>query len=71
MCKNNIGNIKGRVLLQVYPNEAYDTQAVLESARAYAREFERVGTTIQGEDVTAAEVSHASLEQVLLLRGRL
>ncbi|KXS93913.1 hypothetical protein AC578_1860 [Pseudocercospora eumusae] len=43
MCKNNIDNIKGRVLLQVYPNEAYDTQAVLDSARAYAREFERIG----------------------------
>lgn len=43
MCKHNIDNIKGRVLLQVYPNEAYDTQAVLDSARAYAREFERIG----------------------------
>jgi transaldolase len=43
MCKNNINNIKGRTLLQVYPNEAYDTQAVLDSARAYAKEFERVG----------------------------
>jgi hypothetical protein len=43
MCKNNIDNIKGRVLLQVYPNEAYDHQAVLDSARAYAREFKRVG----------------------------
>jgi len=41
MCKNNISNIKGRTLLQVYPNEAYDTQAVLDSARAYAKEFER------------------------------
>ncbi|CAD0026855.1 unnamed protein product [Aureobasidium pullulans] len=27
----------------VYPNEAYDTQAVLDSARAYAKEFERAG----------------------------
>jgi transaldolase len=43
MCKNNIDNIKGRVLLQVYPNEAYDTKAVLDSARAYAKEFERAG----------------------------
>ncbi|KJX99026.1 transaldolase like protein [Zymoseptoria brevis] len=43
MCKDNIDNIKGRVLLQVYPNEAYDTQAVLDSARAYAKEFARVG----------------------------
>jgi len=43
MCKNNINNIKGRTLLQVYPNQAYDTQAVLDSARAYAQEFERAG----------------------------
>ena len=43
MCKNNIENIKGRVVLQVYPNEAYDTQAVLDSARAYAKEFARAG----------------------------
>lgn len=43
MCKENINNIKGRVLLQVYPNEAYNTQAVLDSARAYAKEFERAG----------------------------
>lgn len=43
MCKNNIDNINGRVLLQVYPNEAYDTQAVLDSARAYAKEFELAG----------------------------
>ena len=43
MCKENIDNIKGRVLLQVYPNQAYDTQAVLDSARAYAAEFKRAG----------------------------
>ncbi|EME43671.1 hypothetical protein DOTSEDRAFT_72882 [Dothistroma septosporum NZE10] len=43
MCKNNLDNIKGRVLLQVYPNEAYNTQSVLDSARAYAKEFERAG----------------------------
>ncbi|KAK6431373.1 hypothetical protein LTR95_012469 [Oleoguttula sp. CCFEE 5521] len=43
MCKNNIDNIKGRVLLQVYPNQAYDTEAVLASARAYAAKFKRVG----------------------------
>ena len=45
MCKENIDNIKRRVLHQVYPDEAYDTQAVLDSARAYAKEFERAGTT--------------------------
>ncbi|THX00736.1 aldolase [Aureobasidium pullulans] len=28
MCKNNIGNIKGRTLLQVHPNEAYDTYCI-------------------------------------------
>lgn len=43
MCKYNLDNIKGRVLLQVYPNEAYDTQAVLDSARSYARGSERAG----------------------------
>lgn len=43
MCKNNLANIKGRVLLQVYPNEAYSTDSVLSSARAYAREFARAG----------------------------
>ncbi|ORY04478.1 hypothetical protein BCR34DRAFT_491488 [Clohesyomyces aquaticus] len=43
MCKANIGNIKGRVALQVDPHQAYNTQAVLDHARAYAREFERAG----------------------------
>ncbi|KAE8150827.1 hypothetical protein BDV25DRAFT_139423 [Aspergillus avenaceus] len=43
MCKENIGNIKGRVLLQVLPSNAYDGQKVLEHARMYAREFEKVG----------------------------
>ncbi|KAF7593230.1 hypothetical protein BBP40_011771 [Aspergillus hancockii] len=43
MCKENIGNIKGRVLLQVLPSNAYDSQKVLEHARMYAREFEKVG----------------------------
>lgn len=43
MCKENIGNIKGRVLLQVLPSNAYDGQKVLEHARLYAREFEKVG----------------------------
>ncbi|CAO2648165.1 Nn.00g090870.m01.CDS01 [Neocucurbitaria sp. VM-36] len=43
LCKRNIDNIKGRVALQVNPHKAYDTQAVLDHARAYAREFERAG----------------------------
>lgn len=43
MCKANIDNIRGRVLLQVRPSEAYDTEKVLEHARMYAREFESVG----------------------------
>jgi transaldolase len=43
MCKANIDNIKGRVALQINPHEAYNTQAVLDHARAYAKEFERAG----------------------------
>ncbi|KAJ5099795.1 hypothetical protein N7532_006796 [Penicillium argentinense] len=43
MCKANIDNIKGRVLVQTLPTSAYDTEKTLESARAYAREFEKVG----------------------------
>lgn len=43
MCKANIDNIQGRVLLQTLPSCAYDTEKVLEHARMYAREFERVG----------------------------
>jgi transaldolase len=43
MCKNNIDNIKGRVALQVDPHEAYSEEAVLNHARAYAKEFERAG----------------------------
>ncbi|KAJ4356391.1 uncharacterized protein N0V89_004424 [Didymosphaeria variabile] len=43
MCKANIDNIKGRVALQIDPHKAYNTQAVLDHARAYAREFDRAG----------------------------
>ncbi|KAF2179397.1 aldolase [Zopfia rhizophila CBS 207.26] len=43
LCKANIDNIKGRVALQVDPHEAYNTQAVLDHARAYAKEFDRAG----------------------------
>lgn len=43
LCKENIGNIRGRVLLQVLPSEAYNKEKVIEHARMYAREFESVG----------------------------
>lgn len=43
LCKANIDNIRGRVALQVDPHEAYNKQAVLDHARAYAKEFERAG----------------------------
>lgn len=43
MCKANIHNIKGRVLLQTLPSYAYNTEKTVEHARAYAREFESVG----------------------------
>lgn len=43
LCKENIDNIKGRVLLQVLPSEAYNREKVIEHARMYAREFESVG----------------------------
>lgn len=43
MCKANIDNIKGRVLVQTLPTGAYSTEQTLESARAYARDFEKVG----------------------------
>ncbi|KNG90455.1 hypothetical protein ANOM_001247 [Aspergillus nomiae NRRL 13137] len=43
MCKANISNIKGRVLLQTLPTYAYNCVKTVEHARAYAREFEAVG----------------------------
>ncbi|KAJ5114810.1 hypothetical protein NUU61_000569 [Penicillium alfredii] len=43
LCAKNIDNIKGRVLLQSSAFGAYDTNKVVEHARAYAREFEKVG----------------------------
>lgn len=43
MCKANIDNIKGRVLLQTLPSYAYNTEKTVEHACAYAREFESVG----------------------------
>ncbi|KAJ5087426.1 hypothetical protein N7456_011042 [Penicillium angulare] len=43
MCKANIDNIKGRVLLQTLPSYAYNTEMTVEHARTYAREFESVG----------------------------
>lgn len=43
LCKRNIDNIRDRVALQVNPHKAYDTQAVLDHAREYARELEWAG----------------------------
>ena len=43
LSKENIGNIRGRVLLQTLPSKAFDTEATIAHARAYAREFESVG----------------------------
>ncbi|GME25685.1 aldolase [Neofusicoccum parvum] len=43
LCAKNIGNLQGRVLLQTSPSYAYDTNKVVEHAREYARELEKVG----------------------------
>ncbi|KAK7005897.1 aldolase [Favolaschia claudopus] len=43
LCAENIVNIHGRVLLQTSPFFAYDTQKVVEHARHYAIELEKVG----------------------------
>ncbi|KAI1283892.1 hypothetical protein F5Y07DRAFT_385535 [Xylaria sp. FL0933] len=43
MCKKNIDNIRGRVLLQTLPSKAYDTQATVEHARLYDKEFAQAG----------------------------
>ncbi|KUI67411.1 Transaldolase [Cytospora mali] len=43
MCKKNIDNIRGRVLLQTLPSKAYDTEATLAHARLYDQEFARAG----------------------------
>lgn len=43
MCKKNIDLIQGRVLLQTLPSKAYDTQATLDHARLYDKEFARAG----------------------------
>ncbi|KAI1063679.1 hypothetical protein LB506_005487 [Fusarium annulatum] len=43
MCKKNIDSIQGRVLLQTLPSKAYDTQATLDHARLYDKEFARAG----------------------------
>ncbi|KAF8199864.1 hypothetical protein K438DRAFT_1822674 [Mycena galopus ATCC 62051] len=43
LCAENIGNIQGRVLLQTSPFHAYDTQKVVQHARRYAEELEKVG----------------------------
>ncbi|KAF6839843.1 transaldolase b [Colletotrichum musicola] len=43
MCKKNIDSIRGRVLLQTLPSNAYKMQETLEHARLYDREFARAG----------------------------
>lgn len=43
MCKKNIANINGRVLLQTLPSESYNYEATLAHARLYDNEFARVG----------------------------
>lgn len=43
MCKKNTDSIQGRVLLQTLPSKAYDTQATLDHARLYDKEFARAG----------------------------
>ncbi|GAW13049.1 hypothetical protein ANO14919_024270 [Xylariales sp. No.14919] len=43
LCKKNIDDISGRVLLQTLPSKAYDTQATVDHARLYDKEFARVG----------------------------
>lgn len=43
MCRKNLNSIQGRVLVQVSPSYAYDKDKVLEHARAYEKEFQKVG----------------------------
>lgn len=43
LCKKNLPNIAGRVLLQTSPSQAYNTQAIVDHARRYAAEFEKAG----------------------------
>ena len=43
MCHKNIDSIQGRVLVQVSPSYAYDKDKVLEHARAYDKEFQKLG----------------------------
>lgn len=43
LCKRNIANLRGRVLLQTLPSKAYDKEATLAHARLYDAEFARAG----------------------------
>lgn len=43
MCKKNVDNIRGRVLLQTLPSKAYDTEATIAHVRLYDQEFARAG----------------------------
>ncbi|KIW06099.1 uncharacterized protein PV09_03268 [Verruconis gallopava] len=43
LCALNIGNLRGRVLLQSSPFHAYDTEKVIDDARSYVKQLEKVG----------------------------
>ncbi|KAG7134966.1 Transaldolase like protein [Verticillium longisporum] len=43
MCKKNINSIRGRVLLQTLPSNAFRFQETLDHARLYDKEFARAG----------------------------
>jgi transaldolase len=42
MCRKNLDLIKGRVLVQTSPSDAYNTEATVAHARRYDREFRRL-----------------------------
>lgn len=43
LCKRNIDNLQGRVLLQTSPDKAYDEQATIAHARLLDQEFKLAG----------------------------
>lgn len=45
MCQKNLDLIRGRVLVQVSPSKAYDTEAMVAHARLYASEFQRLNVS--------------------------
>jgi transaldolase len=42
MCQKNLNIIRGRVLLQTLPTQAWDMEMTLQHARLYAQEFQRL-----------------------------